>query len=137
MAGSFNRITVVGYLGRDPDVRMLPSGDSVADFTMATTDRRRGSDGMTKELTTWFRVNTFGKLAEIAQAYLKRGSYVLVEGNLAQREYTDRDGAIRQSLEIRAKDVQFLERRDSNEAPPMTGLVEPVPVSMAVGELPF
>src|SRR6185437_6569563 len=88
MAGSFNRIIIVGNLGRDPEPRSLPNGDAVADFSVATNERRRGPDGQMVEQTTWFRVNVFGRLAEIAGQYLRKGSLVYVEGSLTQREYT-------------------------------------------------
>ena len=115
MAGSFNRITIVGNLGRDPETRALPSGDPVADFTVATTERRRGADGGTHETTTWFRVSAFGKLGETAQQYLRKGSYVYIDGTLALREYTDREGQPRQSLEVRARDLRMLDRREDRD----------------------
>ncbi len=105
MAGSFNRITIVGNLGRDPEERMLPSGDQVTDFNVATTERRKDGD-----VTTWFRVSTFGKTAETAGQYLRKGSYVYVEGTLALREYAGRDGQQRQSLEVRARDLRMLDK---------------------------
>lgn len=120
MAGSFNRIVIVGNLGRDPELRNLPNGDPVADFSVATNERRRGADGQAQEQTTWFRVSAFGRLAEIAHQYLHKGSYIYVEGSLTQREYTGNDGQVRQSLEIRARDMQMLDRKDEN-APALVG----------------
>jgi len=105
MAGSFNRIMIVGNLGRDPEERVLPSGDHVTDFSVATTERRKDGD-----VTTWFRVSAFGKTAETAGQYLRKGSYVYVEGTLALREYAGRDGQQRQSLEVRARDMQMLDK---------------------------
>jgi single-strand DNA-binding protein len=126
VAGSFNRVTIVGNLGRDPEWRTLPSGDGVADFSVATTERRRSAgaglgesasgQGQPQEITTWFRVSTFGKLAEIAHQYLHRGSYVYIEGTLTQRDYTDRDGQLRQSLEVRARELRMLDRKEENSA---------------------
>jgi len=140
MAGSFNRVTIVGNLGRDPETRALPSGDTVADFTVATTERRRGTDGGTQETTTWFRVSAFGKLGETAQQYLRKGSYVYIDGALALREYTDRDGQPRQRLEIRARDLRMLDRREDREdnARPLalTG-AGAASASDSVGDLPF
>ncbi len=135
MAGSFNRITIVGNLGRDPETRTLPSGDTVADFTVATTERRRNGDGGTQETTTWFRASAFGKLGETAQQYLRKGSYVYIDGTLTLREYTDREGQTRQSLEIRARDLRMLDRRDDN-APALTGAA-PSSASSTMGDLPF
>ena len=137
MAGSFNRITIVGHLGRDPEPRTLPGGDRVADFSVATSERRRAPDGGTQETTTWFRVSAFGKLGETAQQYLRKGSYVYVDGALTQREYTDRDGQARQSLEIRARDLRMLDRREDREdALALTGSA-PVGAGSKVGDLPF
>ncbi len=135
MAGSFNRITIVGNLGRDPEMRTLPSGDTVADFTVATTERRRTGDGGVQETTTWFRVSAFGKLGETAQQYLRKGSYAYIDGALTQRDYTNREGQTRQSLEIRARDLRMLDRRDDNvlaftDATAAGG-------SSTVGDLPF
>jgi len=115
VAGSFNRITIVGNVGRDPEERMLPSGNQVTEFSVATIERRKDGDVM-----TWFRVSTFGKGAETAGQYLRKGSYVYVEGTLALHAYTGRDGQQRQSLEVRARDMQMLDKageRGANIAP--------------------
>ncbi len=116
MAGSFNRITIVGNLGRDPETRDLPSGDTLVEISVATTERRRGADGQTSELTTWFRVSLFGKLGETAMQYLRKGSYVYVDGSLTTRDYTDRDGQPRHVLEVRAREMRMLDRREDAQA---------------------
>jgi single-strand DNA-binding protein len=72
MAGSYNKITIIGYVARDPEMRYMPSGDAVTDFSIPVSERRR--DG--QEITTWFRINAFGKLAETCSQYLHKGSYV-------------------------------------------------------------
>jgi len=105
MAGSYNKIILIGNLGRDPEARMLPSGDPVATFSVATTERNKTGD-----VTTWFRVSAFGKLAETCQTYLHKGSYVYIEGALAQSEYTNREGQVRQSLEVRAREMRMLDK---------------------------
>ncbi len=105
MAGSYNRISIIGNLGRDPETRMLPSGDNVATFSVATTERGKNGD-----VTTWFRVSAFGKLADTCQQYLHKGSYVYIEGGLAQNEYTNREGQVRQSLEVRAREMRMLDK---------------------------
>jgi len=112
MAGSFNRITIVGNLGRDPESRTLPNGDTLAEISVATTERRRGADGQPSDLTTWFRVSLFGKLGETAVQYLRKGSYVYVDGSLTARDYTDRDGQPRHALEVRAREMRMLDRRE-------------------------
>lgn len=106
--GSFNKITVVGYLGKDPEIRYLPDGTGVCNFSIASTEKRKDATGEPRELTTWFRVSVFGRQGEACNEYLSKGSQVYVEGRLSQQEFTDRDGNQRTSLEIRASDVQFL-----------------------------
>ena len=107
---SFNKITIVGYLGRDPELRHTPSGTPVCDFSVATTERKRGSGAEAEESTTWFRATAWGRTAEVASQYLERGKLVYVEGRLSQKEWTDRDGAKRTSLEVQVTDLQFLGR---------------------------
>jgi single-strand DNA-binding protein len=105
---SFNKIIIVGYLGRDPELRYTTSGTPVCDFSVATTERRKDKSGDMQEITTWFRVSLFGRQAEIASQYLTKGRQVYVEGQLSQREWTDKEGATRISLEVRGSDIQFL-----------------------------
>jgi len=105
MAGSYNKLIIIGNMGRDPEIRLLPSGDNVATFSVATTERSKNGD-----VTTWFRVSAFGKLAETCQQYLHKGSYVYIEGALAQNEYTNREGQVRQSLEVRAREMRMLDK---------------------------
>lgn len=104
---SFNRTIIVGYLGRDPEFRNTSNGTAVCDFSMATTERRKVS-GETQEITTWFKVTLWGRQAEIAADYCKKGSQVYVSGPLTMREYTDKDGNNRVSLEVNASEIQFL-----------------------------
>lgn len=115
MAGSYNKITIIGNLGRDPEMRYLPNGDPVTGFSVATSERFRTRDGQQQERTTWFRVSAFGKLAETCNQFLHKGSYVYVEGTLSQQEYTDREGTQRQSLEVRAREMRMLDKREGGE----------------------
>jgi single-strand DNA-binding protein len=114
---SFNKITIVGYLGRDPEIRYTTQGTAVCDFSLATTERRKDKSGEAQEHTTWFRVSLFGRQAEIAHQYLTKGRQVYVEGSLSQREWTDKDGATRTSLEVRGSDIQFLAPASDHEQP--------------------
>lgn len=100
---SFNKIIIVGYLGRDPEMRYTPNGDPVCSFSMATTEKRKD-----EEFTTWFNVSVWGKQAEACNTYLSKGSQVYVEGRLMQRNYEKKDGTPGVSLDVRAGDVQFL-----------------------------
>jgi len=145
MAGSFNRITIVGYLGRDPEMRYLPSGDPVTSFTVATTEPGRTQDGQQQpDRTTWFRISAFGKLAETCSQFLHKGSYVYIEGPLSQREYTDRDGAQRTSLDVRAREMRMLDRRDEGGepgaemgSPVATGAPAPAGQDANMDDIPF
>ena len=110
---SVNKVIIVGNLGRDPEMRTFPSGDQVANVTIATTDRWRDKNsGENKETTEWHRVVFNGKLAEIVGQYLRKGSQVYVEGSLRTRKWTDQaSGQERYATEIRADAMQMLGSR--------------------------
>lgn len=114
MAG-VNKVILIGNLGRDPEVRYTSDGKPVANFTMATTERWNDPSGERKEKTEWHRINVWGKQAEIAGEYLRKGRQVFVEGSLQTREWTDRDGNKRQTTEIRAQRFQMLGRRGEGD----------------------
>lgn len=105
---SFNKIIVVGNLGRDPELRYTPQGTAVCDFSIATNEKKRDKSGEMQDVTTWFRITTWNKQAETASKYLTKGKSVYIEGRLRVEEYTDRDGKTRFSLEVNATDMQFL-----------------------------
>ncbi len=113
---SFNKITVVGHLGRDPVLRYTPQGTAVCDFSVATSERRGGGGGDSQDITTWFKITLWGKQAEVANQYLSKGKQVYIEGRLRQTEYTDREGMKRTSLEVNATDIQFLGTRGEDGA---------------------
>jgi len=102
MAGSVNKVILVGNLGRDPEVRRLASGDPVVNLSVATSESWRDkASGERKERTEWHRVVIFNEnLAKVAEQYLKKGSKVYLEGQLQTRKYTDKDGAEKYSTEI-------------------------------------
>jgi single-strand DNA-binding protein len=106
---SVNKVIIVGNLGRDPEIRYMPSGDAIANIAVATSykskDRQTGEQ---KELTEWHRISFFGRLAEIVGQYLKKGSSVYVEGRLQTRKYTDKDGIERYATDIIAENMQML-----------------------------
>jgi single-strand DNA-binding protein len=114
---SFNKIIIVGYLGRDPEIRYSSQGTAICDFSVATTERRKDKSGEPQEVTTWFRVSLFGRQAEVAHQYLTKGRQVYVEGSLSQREWTDQNGATRTSLEVRGTDIQFIAPHSESEQP--------------------
>lgn len=106
---SVNKVILVGNLGADPETRYLPSGDAVANIRLATTDRYKDkASGEFKELTEWHRVAFFGRLAEIVNEYLKKGSSVYIEGRIRTRKWTDQSGQERYSTEIVADQMQML-----------------------------
>ena len=97
---TMNRATLVGHAGRNPEMRTLPSGDEVASFSLATTERFRRRDGTEGEATEWHTIVAFGAAAEAARTLVRRGDPVLVEGRIATRAWTDRKGAERRTAEI-------------------------------------
>ena len=105
---SFNKVAIVGYLGRDPELRYTADGAPVCNFSVATTERRRDKSGEPQELTTWFQVALFGRQAENVKEYLSKGSHVWLEGSLTVNQWTDRDGARRVNLEVRGSEIKFL-----------------------------
>jgi single-strand DNA-binding protein len=106
---SVNKVILVGNLGADPETRYLPSGDAVANIRLATTDRYKDkASNEFKELTEWHRVAFFGRLAEIVNEYLKKGSSVYIEGRIRTRKWTDQSGQERYSTEIVADQMQML-----------------------------
>jgi single-strand DNA-binding protein len=120
---SFNKITIIGYLGRDPELRYTPQGTAVCKMSVATTERRKNAIGENEEYTTWFRVTVWGRQAELANEYLGKGRQVYVEGRLRLEEYADREGNPRISAEVTATDIQFLGTRNEF-APPQISSVE-------------
>ena len=105
---TFNKITIVGYLGRDPETRFTSEGSAVCNFSVATTEKRKDKAGDIQEVTTWFSVVLFGRQAEVAGEYLAKGSQVYLEGVLSLQEWTDREGATRTTLNVRGTDIKFL-----------------------------
>ena len=121
---SVNKVILVGNLGRDPETRYLPSGDAVANISIATSEKWKDKSGEMQEHTEWHRVAFFGKLAEIAGEYLKKGSSVYVEGRIRTRKWQDKEGQDKYSTEIVADRMQMLGGRGggggSGGSEPMT-----------------
>lgn len=105
---SVNKIILVGNLGRDPEMRYLPSGEAVASLAIATTESYKDKSGQKVEHTEWHRVSFFQRLAEVCGEYLKKGSQVYVEGSIRTRKYTDKDGVEKYATEIRGDRMQML-----------------------------
>jgi single-strand DNA-binding protein len=105
---SVNKVILIGNLGKDPETRYLPSGDAVTNISVATTDTWKDKSGEKQEHTEWHRVAFFGKTAEIAGEYLKKGSPVYIEGRIRTRKWQDKEGQDRYSTEIVADRMQLL-----------------------------
>jgi single-strand DNA-binding protein len=119
---SVNKVILVGNLGADPETRYLPSGDAVSNIRLATTDRYKDkTSGEMKELTEWHRVSFFGRLAEVVNEYLKKGSSIYVEGRIRTRKYTDQAGIEKYSTEIVAEQMQMLGGRPSGDRADRSG----------------
>jgi single-strand DNA-binding protein len=115
---SVNKVIIVGNLGKDPEMRSFPSGDQVANVTIATTDKWKDkASGEMKEATEWHRVVFNGRLAEIVGQYLRKGSQVYVEGSLRTRKWTDQSGVEKYTTEIRADQMQMLGSRQGMGGP--------------------
>jgi single-strand DNA-binding protein len=108
---SVNKVILVGNLGRDPETRYMPDGGAITNISVATTDVWKDKNGEKQEKTEWHRVAFFGKLAEIAGEYLKKGSQVYVEGRLQTRKWQDKDGADKYTTEVIADRMQMLGSR--------------------------
>ena len=123
---SFNKIIIVGNLGKDPELRYTPQGTAVCSFSVATNEKKKDKSGELQDVTTWFRVTLWNRQAENASKYLTKGSPVYIEGRLRVEEWTDRDGNNRYTLEVQGSDMQFISggRSDdmSQEGPADTDL---------------
>jgi single-strand DNA-binding protein len=108
---SVNKVIIIGNLGRDPETRYMPDGGAITNVSVATTEVWKDKNGEKQEKTEWHRVAFFGKLAEIAGEYLKKGSQVYVEGRLQTRKWQDKDGADKYTTEIVANAMQMLGSR--------------------------
>ena len=108
---SVNKVILVGNLGRDPETRYMPDGGAITNISIATTSTWKDKSGEKQEATEWHRVAFFGKLAEIAGEYLKKGSQVYVEGKLRTRKWQDKDGQDKYTTEVIADAMQMLGSR--------------------------
>ena len=111
---SVNKCIFIGNLGRDPEIRYMPSGDAMANFSIACTDSFKSKSGEKQERTEWVRIVMFGKQAEIAGQYLKKGSSVYIEGRLQTRKWQNKEGQDQYTTEIVADRMQMLGGRSGN-----------------------
>ena len=138
----YHKVIIVGYLGRDPEMRYTPDGTPVTNFSVATSRRWKRQDDTQVDETTWFRVTAWRQLAELCNQYLSKGRPVLIEGRLNPDEngnprvWTGNDGQPRASFEVTALTVRFLGGR-GEEADPSVSYQEPPPPEMGESEIPF
>jgi single-strand DNA-binding protein len=105
---SLNKVMLIGNLGKDPEMRYLPSGEAVANFSIATTEKFKDKNGDMQEVTEWHRISFFGRIAEVCGQYLKKGSPVYIEGSIRTRKWQDKEGKDRYTTEIRGDRMQML-----------------------------
>ena len=120
---ALNRVQLIGHLGKEPESRFTPNGKQVTHFSLAVTQRRK-SGSETREYTEWVNVEAWGRLGEVAQQYLKKGSLVYVEGRLKTDKYEDKAGETRYFSKVVAQLMQFLDKKSADE-PVMTADEEP------------
>lgn len=113
---SVNKCIFIGNLGRDPEMRYMPSGDAIANFSIACTESFKDKSGAKQEKTEWIRIAMFGKLAEIAGEYLKKGSSVYIEGRMQTRKWQNKEGVDQYTTEIVADRMQMLGGRGGSNS---------------------
>lgn len=132
---SLNKAMIIGRLGQDPDVRYTQSNTAVANLSVATSERYKDKQGEWKENTEWHKVVAWGRLAEICQEYLKKGSQVYIEGPIQTRKWEDKDGQTRYTTEIKALTMTMLDSKgDSGEVPKKPDSSQPVSSSVDLNE---
>ena len=117
-----NKIIVIGHLGRDPEMKYMPNGQSVTSFSIASSRKYTTSSGERREETEWFNVSAFGRQAELCNQYLAKGRQIYVEGRLHSRSYETRDGQTRFVNEITMTEMQFLVNGGGSDEPATTDL---------------
>lgn len=132
---SVNKVIVLGNLGKDPELRHLPNGDAVCNFSLATTESWKDKDGNKQDKTEWHNVVIFRKLAEIAGEYLKKGRPVYIEGRLQTRKWQDKEGKDRYTTEIVADQMQMLGSRE--EAKEVSKTSAPANFDNMESDIPF
>ncbi len=111
---ALNRVQLIGRLGKNPEIRTTPTGKKVATFSMAVSQRRK-SNGQVKEFTEWVNVEAWGKLGEVSQKYLKKGSLIFLEGRLKTDKYEDKGGETKYFTKVVALLLQFLDKKQAEE----------------------
>lgn len=129
MSRGYCKIIIVGNLGADPEMRYTPSGRAVTNFSVAVNRRTRDSEGQMQDETDWYRVAVWNQQAEIADQYLRKGMKVLVEGELAPRQFTDQSGQLRTSLDVRFARFVMLNTREEADQIRASGGMDRAPAT--------
>jgi len=133
---ALNRVQLIGRLGKDPESKFTPTGKRVAHFSVAVSNRWKSRDGETKESTEWINVEAWGRLAEVCQEYLKKGSLVYVEGRLKTDKYEDK-GDTKYFTKVVAQMAQFLDSRAGEVVAEVSGLPEEDDFETSEADFPF
>ncbi|HWQ10849.1 MAG TPA: single-stranded DNA-binding protein [Holophaga sp.] len=121
MSGSLNKVILIGNLGRDPELKMTPGGQALARFSLATTETWKNQNGEKQSKTEWHNIVVWGKQAEVAEKYLRKGKQILVEGRIQYREYQDQAGVKKTACDIRCDNFVMLGRMDEGGPRPSAG----------------
>ncbi len=137
-----NRVTLIGRLGKDPEVRYTASGMVVTNFSLATDETHKDKNGEKVQKTSWHRIIAFGKLAEVCGNYLSKGKLVYIDGNIQYREWEDKEGQKRNTTEIIANNMKMLDgKREGNTATrstePPPDMPGDVPAEIPFNDIPF
>jgi len=127
MSGNVNKVQLIGRLGKDPELRYAPSGDAVANITLATSESWKDKSGGKQERTEWHRVVFFGRVAEILAQYTRKGSSIYVEGKLQTRKWQDKDGKDRYTTEVVGRELQLLDAKRTGPDPDLDQPTDPEP----------
>ena len=139
---SFNKVILIGNVGKDPEVRHLETGTAVSSFTLATTERYRNRAGELQDQTEWHNIVCWRNLAELSEKYIKKGAQIFVEGKIRTRSWQDQTGAKRYTTEIVADNIRLLDRKGAvpsapaEPAAPVQGFTAPI-MEDTSDDLPF
>lgn len=122
---SLNTVHIIGNVGKDPDIRYMPNGDPVANFSVATTDVWKDKQGQSQERTEWHSIVAYRKLAEIIESYVKKGASVYIGGRIESRKYTDKSGIERVAYQIIADTIRLLDKKQKEYGGPQEGALAP------------
>lgn len=117
-----NKAQIIGRLGKDPEIRVTQTGTPIASLTVATTEKWKDKAGVAQETTEWHKVSLFGKLAEVAEKYMSKGTLVYIEGKIQTRKYTDKQGVDKYATEIHGLELKLLGGKGDNQATAQNGV---------------